>query len=447
MDNKDFIGKLSACTGFAEEETVRMVSSLIDCMAQGLQEGKDIQVQGFGLLGVQKEMEYISVNPMTKQRFLIPPCLRLFFIPEGHIPADHTSQRNNLTLQHLIDWLTQDQGFSGAEAFVSSFFKLIKGGMQSDKYVKVKGLGTFKVMAFNGNAETYLSSHRSSLSYGGVSFTADASLRDLVNKPFAHFEIVPLKDNVTFADLPEVSMEEVSPETDEPEDAEVPVEEGKYPAEPEEESAEPNQSVSEEIPLPVAPRESESLQEEVSLPPVEEEVKEASTRRIPWCMLACTLLVGVLIGGGVIWRTVPSRRYISEVIARCWKQQGDSVAAETSIESLDFLAEPTPQEEPDTIAEAPKPQNVEVVPEKKAVPLSVPVRVLSDEVAYIIRGTQCNHTLREGESLTRIARRYYGNKKLWPYLVRHNQRIIKNPDNIPVGTVIQIPVLAPKTSE
>lgn len=131
-------------------------------------------------------------------------------------------------------------------------------------------------------------------------------------------------------------MEEVSPETDEPEDAEVPVEEGKYPAEPEEESAEPNQSVSEEIPLPVAPRESESLQEEVSLPPVEEEVKEASTRRIPWCMLACTLLVGVLIGGGVIWRTVPSRRYISEVIARCWKQQGDSVAAETSIESLDF---------------------------------------------------------------------------------------------------------------
>lgn len=72
MDNKDFIGKLSACTGFAEEETVRMVSSLIDCMAQGLQEGKDIQVQGFGLLGVQKEMEYISVNPLTKQRFLIP---------------------------------------------------------------------------------------------------------------------------------------------------------------------------------------------------------------------------------------------------------------------------------------------------------------------------------------------------------------------------------------
>lgn len=447
MDNKDFIGKLSACTGFAEEETVRMVSSLIDCMAQGLQEGKDIQVQGFGLLGVQKEMEYISVNPLTKQRFLIPPCLRLFFIPEEYIPADHTSQRNNLTLQNLIDWLTQDRGFSDAEAFVSSFFKLIKGTMQSDKYVKVKGLGTFKVMTFNGDTETYLSSHRSNLSYGGVSFTADASLRDLVNKPFAHFEIVPLKDNVTFADLPEVSMDETGPETDEPEETEAPAEEGKHSAVPEEESTEPNLSASEENSLPVLPHESESLQEEASLPPVEEEVEEASTRRIPWCMLACTLLAGVLIGGGIIWRMVPSRRYISEVIAQCWKQQGDSVVAETSIESLDCLVEPIPLEEPDTIAEAPKPQKVEIVPAKKAAPLAAPVRALSDEVAYTIRGTQCDHTLREGESLTKIARRYYGNKKLWPYLVRHNQRIIKNPDNIPVGTVIQIPILAPKTSE
>lgn len=319
--------------------------------------------------------------------------------------------------------------------------------MQSDKYVKVKGLGIFKVMAFNGDTETYLSSHRSSLSYGGVSFTADASLRDLVNKPFAHFEIVPLKDNVTFADLPEVSMDETHPEADEPEETEIPVEEEMHPTVPEEESAEPNQSVSEETSLPVAPPESEPLQEEASLPPVEEEVKEASTRRIPWCMLACTLLVGVLIGGGIIWRMVPSRRYISEVIAQCWKQQGDSVAAETCIESLDFMAEPIPLEKPDTIVEAPKPQEVEVVPAKKAAPLAAPVRVLSDEVAYTIRGTQCAHTLREGESLTKIARRYYGNKKLWPYLVRHNQRIIKNPDNIPVGTVIQIPVLAPKTSE
>ena len=69
---------------------------------------------------------------------------------------------------------------------------------------------------------------------------------------------------------------------------------------------------------------------------------------------------------------------------------------------------------------------------------------LADTVEYQITGTQTSYTIRPGESLVRVALKFYGNKKLWPYLVKHNKSIIKNPDNVPVGTTIQIPQLTPK---
>ena len=43
--------------------------------------------------------------------------------------------------------------------------------------------------------------------------------------------------------------------------------------------------------------------------------------------------------------------------------------------------------------------------------------------------------------------KFYGNKKLWPYLVQHNKDIIKNADVVPVGTTIKIPELSPKADK
>lgn len=85
--------------------------------------------------------------------------------------------------------------------------------------------------------------------------------------------------------------------------------------------------------------------------------------------------------------------------------------------------------------------------EEKTPVVSTPVpkrETLADTVEYQITGNQGSYTLKPGESLVRVALKFYGNKKLWPYLVKHNKAIIKNPDNVPVGTTIQIPQLTPK---
>ena len=69
---------------------------------------------------------------------------------------------------------------------------------------------------------------------------------------------------------------------------------------------------------------------------------------------------------------------------------------------------------------------------------------LNDIVEYDIVGTKVNYTLQEGESLIKLALKFYGTKKLWPYIVRHNKNVIKDADRVPIGTTLRIPELAPK---
>lgn len=69
---------------------------------------------------------------------------------------------------------------------------------------------------------------------------------------------------------------------------------------------------------------------------------------------------------------------------------------------------------------------------------------IPDSTDYEIVGTKATYTMKEGETLTKISLRFYGTKALWPYIVKHNQELIKNPDNVPSGVTIKIPDLIRK---
>jgi len=64
-----------------------------------------------------------------------------------------------------------------------------------------------------------------------------------------------------------------------------------------------------------------------------------------------------------------------------------------------------------------------------------------DSASYKITGTKTKYTIKEGETLTRVSLRFYGTKAMWPYIVKHNPKVIKNPNNVPYGTTIEIPEL------
>ena len=85
MNNKDFISELSAKVGRSSKETSDLVASLLSGMTRQLEEGNTVYIQGFGTFEVKKKVERISVNPVSKQRMLVPPKLVLSYKPNASL--------------------------------------------------------------------------------------------------------------------------------------------------------------------------------------------------------------------------------------------------------------------------------------------------------------------------------------------------------------------------
>jgi hypothetical protein len=66
---------------------------------------------------------------------------------------------------------------------------------------------------------------------------------------------------------------------------------------------------------------------------------------------------------------------------------------------------------------------------------------LADTLECQIIGTQAEYTLKNGETIIRASIKFFGTKKYWPYIVKHNMDILKDPDNIPAGVQLKIPKL------
>lgn len=91
-----------------------------------------------------------------------------------------------------------------ADLFVSAFVETILEGLRNDRQVKIKGFGTFKVTAVRDRESVNVNTGERVVISGHdkISFTPDAVMRDIVNKPFAQFETVVLADDVNFDDMP-----------------------------------------------------------------------------------------------------------------------------------------------------------------------------------------------------------------------------------------------------
>ncbi len=141
------------------------------------------------------------------------------------------------------------------EQFIANMFAVVAEGLQQDKLVKVKGLGTFKVTQVKPRESVDVNTGERVLISGHdkVTFTPDSLMKELVNKPFAQFETVVINGDVDFAAIdaanPTVETEDVTVETEPADDAAVADELTNEPeevqAEPEEVTAEPEEIAAE----------------------------------------------------------------------------------------------------------------------------------------------------------------------------------------------------------
>lgn len=418
-----------------------------------------------------------------------------------------------LTIQDLTDLLADKHSMTkkDAEAFVKEFFLLIEQALENEKTVKIKGLGTFKLIDVDSRESVNVNTGERFQIKGHtkVSFSPDANLRDTINKPFAHFETVVLNENTVLEDTPleepeeEEAGEDISTQSALSEvtiDAEAAMAEehegiaDNLSAEPItdtdiEESVEQveNEEVPEEVTIVESQPESTIEEKEAitaeriiehellkanlqPMPPIispeKEMIKPTKTEQAPQpvskktasakekspvpYLIAVIIVVLLLCGGVILFIYYPdlfsssSDKNVLDMPPVTTQPVQPEMQLSDTIEHKDTVKEIIPNV-PKTVAIpqpiAKKEEATSVKTEAKTVPQQPAASVYLDSTSYKITGTKTKYTVKEGETLTKVSLRFYGTKAMWPYIVKHNPKVIKNPNNVPYGTTIEIPEL------
>ncbi len=391
-----------------------------------------------------------------------------------------------INLQDLVNLFCEKQGLNKKEAelFVKTMFDLIEEALATEKYVKIKGFGTFKLTEVNSRESVDVNTGEriEILGHTKVTFTPDATMKDLINKPFSHFETVILNEGVELEDTP------TEEEFDEQEVSDI-------------------QTVVEEIPVVVEAEipvvEEVQEQPEVEVPIVEEAVAEEAVAEEPIAEEAAS---DALVEEPVVEEPVVTEEVIAEAVVQeeAPVVEAEKVEETPIVEPQPEIIEPQTTEEKTVTIERKKEKNINHIlwgvivvlvliilfgaywmflrpSEDAEAPIVIPVaeevveptavveekaqvvedtletvsfiqlseeelrkeRVpsLADTLECQIVGTQAEYTLKNGETIIRASIKYFGTKKYWPYIVKHNMDILKDPDNIPAGVQLKIPKL------
>ena len=325
-----------------------------------------------------------------------------------------------INLQQLARILAKKKGISNkvAEAFLKEFFDSIVQNVTADKLVKVKGLGTFKLIEVLDRESVNVNSGERIVipGHSKLSFTPETALKDLINKPFADFQAVALNEGTSIEEMERVpeATPDSQPTSDEEPNA-VDDEEQEVGTEPVQELASVQESEEPEPtpePAPVAVPEPALEPEPASAPeptpepapaseplakeePISPSVPEEKGNRL-WYWILGLLLICVL--GFVAFKTLSNPSSVEEVV------------------------DTEPQVEVPVEAPAPEEQYAQV-----------------PNGEYKIVGTLKTHIMKPGEFITRIAIQEYGDKEFAQYIIVHNA--FPDPDNVPVDMEIKLPKL------
>ena len=369
-----------------------------------------------------------------------------------------------------------------AELFTKNFFDLIIEGLEKDGIVKINGLGTFKVVDVasrssvnvNTGEKFEIKGHRK------IAFLPADTLKNKVNQPFAMFEPVEISDD--YVDTDDSAAEESVEESNEPinessEPQTVAVVEDVEPENPTESSpaVESEEPVVSEEPIekvadtpeaePAVTIEAteESNNEETVSEPVADKEKEApkSVKRHKKSRIGVTItLISIFVVSlsvvGIYYFIVSQNNMLKRdnlIIQKSLAAINDPakeavkeeiIPQDTVVEesvAIDTIQIVEPEEIVEQKAEEQPSEDIFVIlPELTARPLSSITE--SDTTLYKIVGEIATHRVASNETLTRIALKYYNDKRFWPYIVHYNK--MGNHNRLEIGMTLKIPRLVTK---
>lgn len=361
-----------------------------------------------------------------------------------------------LTIQEISKILVEKNKLTSKEAsqFAVMMFEVIQQNLNEGGMVKIKGLGTFKMIRVEARESVSVRTGERVVidSHAKITFTPDATMKELVNKPFSQFDTVILNEGVEFEDIPEEEQEEEQEEVldnvaidnklveQKPFEVEqLPVEE-----EPVEEQPNAEQPVEKKtIEAEVKTVEEEKVIEEYITneyePLVDFDDKEESSfwkKILGYVLLTIVLMAASAYAG--YWYGQHSKNgdinKAEEVVPE--PVFVDSIETVT-VDSVDMVEDIPAAEEPkeeSTVEEKKEPAQEDEPFWKKYERMDARVRT----GAYHIVGTDHEVAVKKGETLSRIARRELG-EGMSCYVEVYNG--LKANAELKEGQVIKIPKL------
>ena len=310
---------------------------------------------------------------------------------------------NRLNIQDIALLLAErvDRDKADTELFLRALIEEVTEGVCADHQVKVRGLGTFKVILVEERESVHVNTGERFLipAHPKFTFLPDKELREQVNRPFSIFETTELNDGVTFSDIEEPAETEpaVTPiETAEPPQP-VPVPVAESEPEPESGSVEPAR-----VPVSVAPV-AESLAE-----PVARSEEVSTSQRERWILAA--VICGLMAVVAAVFFYIGRNNWHPAPVAPAME------------EPLPVPSLPVDSMRMNTLSVRTDSAHVEL----DSVASSRPVSLGEERI-------------RRGDRLTEFALKYYGSKLFWVYIYQHNKSVIEDPNNVPIGTRIELP--------
>lgn len=386
-----------------------------------------------------------------------------------------------LSLQDLIDLLAKKQGIAKkeAETFLRELIAVISESIESYDPVRIKDFGVFKLVKVNARKSVDVNTGEAIEipAHYKLSFNPDKSLKEAINRPFAHFESVILEDGVSFENVESETEEDIAEEEDDSTDT-ISIEEEitEYITIPEKSEIKATEAniIAKEIPIPDTEAESAitEAKEEAEINSEEENAGESvseitrnktvpvAAAAIPRSSSASTdiesmfynhrkkskrrrfislgfvilLILAAFAIGGYYFQELaafltgqpPVDKSKKVVIVFDKKSPADSLAQKQDSTQIQGIAQETknePQQETKLPKAEPKNEEVKIAAQ--------PVKDSSKPLA--------TETIRSGHTLRNIALEYYGHKSFWVYIYEENKDVIKNANNIALGTKLIIP--------
>ena len=427
--------------------------------------------------------------------------------------------KQKLLLSDFAQWLSEKEGITKKEAqtFLRTLFQIVEQGLTDDQFVKIKGLGTFKLVTVNERESVNINTgERFQIGeHNKIAFIPDASMKEIINRPFAHFESVDLSDETDTAELdavdeavkqefPPISEEETSTaEESIPTTVEV-ITESSHPTSLPEKQKDVTEEVSEEsnlteeIPTEIATitegleekkaeekaeetealaqaeetealaqaeavaitakeTDSESQASEENLTPEETPIQVVSTSEKNDAMgtdaeISVSQPTTLTVSGAAVEEEEDTRRP--------WLRRTLMALFVLLLCTASYFAgyyrllcppcastaptAPATKVQPDS-TQAKKPQAAKkdsAAVSAASQTVSKPLNEVKDSVKQPQKQEEAvtrTHTIRVGDNLSRIARKYYGDDHYVDFIIRQNN--LKNADNIHVGKVLVLPPL------